>query len=258
MIPIAFQPIPKNLTLTYAGDMVGLPLAVQALVDADWQKRVAKNPKLQNGEVFTVIGITHDANGMQVQLAATNYAHYLYSQQYQNLGEHTVHIIHPAAIVITSDNKLIFGAMGTHTSRPGIIQCCGGGIDFSDAVDGTVQIESCIRRELKEELNSDCYDTGVVRSFKPAFLKTGGPTEKMTVIYELEIKQNSVEFLKNYKNYVELLKKQGEDPEFERLFCVERTKREVEKFITEHESMLNEYMAVLLRELCKKVKSYAV
>jgi 8-oxo-dGTP pyrophosphatase MutT (NUDIX family) len=251
MTPIALRSIPENLVVTFTGSEVALPSVVQARIDIDWQERIAKNPKLQNGEVFSAVEVEQDASGMHIKLAATNYAHYLYSQQYQNLGEYTVRIIHPAAMVITSDNKLIFGAMGQHTSRPGIIQCCGGGIDFSDIVDDKVQVENCITREIKEELNIDPYDLDLVLRYQPAYLKTGGPTEKMTVIYLLQMKLSSAEFLRHFENYIDALKKRGEDSEFDALFCVERDTAHVDEFISEHNTMLNEYMPGLLREMCK-------
>lgn len=252
MTSIALQPIPENLTMTFTGSGVVLPTAIQARIDADWQERIAKNPKLKNGEVFSVSDIKQGASSMHIELAVTNYAHYLYGQQYQNLGEYTARIIHPAAMVITTDNKLIFGAMGPHTSRPGLIQCCGGGLDFSDIVDGKVQVEKCITRETKEELNIDPYNQDIVRRYQPAYLKTGGPTEKMTVVYLLELKLSSVEFLQHFARYGEALKKRGEDSEFDMLYCIERDTMSVEEFIDEHNEMLNEYMPGLLRVMCKE------
>ncbi len=251
MTSIALQPIPEDLTVIFTGSKVTLPSTIQARIDTDWQERTAKNPKLQNGEVFSAVKVKHDTSSMHIELAVTNYAHYLYSQQYQNLGEYTVRIIHPAALVITSDNKLIFGAMSQYTSRPGLIQCCGGGIDFSDVVDGKVQMESCIARELKEELNINPYDPDFVLRYQPAYLKTGGPTEKMTVVYLLRLKMSSVELLQHFESYVEALKKRGEDSEFDMLFCVERDSARVDEFISEHNEMLNEYMPELLREICE-------
>lgn len=250
MTSIALQPLPENLIVTFTGDEIILPNLVQARINIDWQDRIAKNPKLQNGEVFSVAEVRQDVSNMHIRLAMTNYAHYLYSQQYQNLGEYTVRIIHPAAMVITSDNKLVFGAMSQHTSRPGLIQCCGGGIDFSDIVDGQAQIEKCITRETREELDIDPHDQELVLSYRPVYLKTGGPTEKMTVVYLLQLKLNSAEFLQHFENYVEALKSRGEDSEFDTLFCIERDSVSVDEFIDEHNEMLNEYMPRLLQEMC--------
>jgi hypothetical protein len=110
------------------------------------------NPRLHNGEVFTVVAVDETDERIDIELAETDYAHYLYSHQVGGLGKYTVRIIHSATLVITADNKMIFGSMGAHTSRPGVIQCCGGGIDHDDITDGVVDIEHNTAKELAEEL----------------------------------------------------------------------------------------------------------
>jgi hypothetical protein len=183
MQPIQIKPIKKNITIRFAGEKVILPEVLEAKITEHWQQLTQANPRLRNGEVFTVRSVEDTAGDMAVRLAETNYAHYLYSHQIGDLGEHTVRIIHSSALVITSDDKLVFGAMAEHTSRPGIIQCVGGGIDHNDIRGGIVDIEHNTANELNEELGIDPYDTSLVESFSATYLKFGGPTDKMTVIY---------------------------------------------------------------------------
>src|SRR6266540_608045 len=175
MPAIEIQPIKKSVNIRVSGNKVVLPEPLPQKIDQHWQQLVKDNPRLHNGESFTVVRVDEADDKMDIELAETDYAHYLYSHQVGGLGEFTVRIIHSATLVITSDNKMIFGAMGRHTSRPGIIQCCGGGIDHNDITDGVVDIEHNTVKELAEELGLDAYDKDIVDGFSPAYLKTGGP-----------------------------------------------------------------------------------
>jgi len=244
MQPIEIRAIEKAVRIRFDDNKVTLPKAVRQKVDHHWEQLVRSNPRLRNGEVFTVITVSETDKSIDVRLAETDYAHYLYSHQIGGLGKYTVRIIHSATLVITTDGKIIFGAMGEHTSRPGVIQCCGGGIDHNDISDGVVDIEHNTVKELDEELGIDAYDKSAVEQFFPAYLKSGGPTGKMTLVYVLQLKQSSAQFLPQYKEFT---KKLEDEPEFGRIFCIDADKESVERFIAQHGDKLNEYMPVLLR-----------
>jgi hypothetical protein len=247
MQPIQIRPIKQTITIRIAAEKVSLPETIQKKVDEYWAMLVSKNSRLRNGEVFTVTGAEDTAASLEITLSETNYAHYLYSQQVGGLGEYTVRIIHPCTMVITADNKLIFGRMGEHTSIAGVIQCCGGGLDNDDIEDGYMNTEHNAAKELGEELGIDPYDSALVSEFYPSYLKTGGPTGKMTVAYTLHSKQSGEAYLRAYDLFTRKLLDKGEEPEFDRLYCIAADEGSVEAFIAEHTSELNEYMAVLLR-----------
>lgn len=245
------KPIFPHLLISYAGAKVKLPAGIRAKIDQHWQGLVAKNPKLHNGEIFTVTTVEGAADSMVLTLSETDYAHYLYSQQVGDLADYTVHIIHPAALVVTSDDKFIFGSMGEHTSRSGVIQCCGGGLDHSDIKNGVVDVEHAITKELFEELGIDAYDKRLVKEFYPAYLKTGGPTETMTISYILRIDQTANRFMKGYHKFAKMLSDGGGEPEFEELFCIDNSQGPIEGFITKYGDRLDEYMDVLFRDANK-------
>lgn len=247
MSAIKIQPIKKSVNIRVSGNKVVLPEPLRQKIDQHWQQLVKDNPRLHNGESFTVVAVDESEDKLDIELAETDYAHYLYSHQVGGLGEFTVRIIHSATLVITAEDKMIFGAMGRHTSRPGNIQCCGGGIDHNDIVDGIVDIEHNTVKELAEELGLNPYDRKLVNEFSPAYLKTGGPTGKMTLAYILHIKLSGSQFLEQYDEFVKKLKSDGQEPEFGQIFCIDINKKTVEDFIEESEGMLNEYMPVLLR-----------
>lgn len=248
--PIQIRAFDKPLDIRLVNYKIVLPSELQTRVTAHWQVLLQQNPALQNGEVFTVVSVEENSEKISIRLAETDYAHYLYSRQFNDLGEYTVRIIHPAALVLAG-NKIIFGSMASHTSLAGTIQCCGGGID-RNAVgsDGVVAIDRTIIAELKEELGIE-KDDARVASILPTYLKFGGPTGKMTLVYIVKLKPTSKQFLKDYTAFAEALQKRGEEPEFDQIFCIDNDEPTIEAFIQEHTGRLNEYMPVLLRTASK-------
>ncbi|HTH72351.1 MAG TPA: hypothetical protein VL737_03245 [Candidatus Pristimantibacillus sp.] len=246
MRPAWIKPIPKNLTLKLDGK-VAIPADTREKIDENWQQLAARNHRLYNGEIFTVTNVDDTDRGTTVTLAETDYAHYLYSRQTGDLGELTVRVIHPAALVVSSDDKFVFGVMAEYTSEPSVIQCCGGGIDNNDVEDGIIDMNVCIARELNEELGVNIQDGKIVEAFYPAYLKSGGPTGKMTAVYILRVKQSGADFMRYYQHFVQGLAARNQEPEFSRLICINSDEQSVEDFIKNSEGNLNDYMAVALR-----------
>lgn len=251
MEPIQIKRLPEGFVLRLSGAKVVLPPALRSKIEQHWQVRVSANGKLTNGEVFTVTDVLETATGTEIVLAETNYAHYLYSDQIGGLGKYAVRIIHTAALIITSDNQLIFGSMGKHTSCHGVIQPSGGGFDHKDVRNGVVDVEHNLASELSEELGVDLYDQAVVADFSSVYLTYGGSTGKMGVCYLVYVKQTSAEFLKLYDDFAERLEAAGEDPEFEQLISLDASQAAVDAFITAHADRLQEFMPVLLRMVAR-------
>ncbi len=253
MEPIKIRPIDKKIVIRFTGQRITLPADVRARVAEYWKGLMREKPALRNGEVFTVQAVQEDNELIRIELAETSYAHYLYSRQVGDLGEYTVRIIHPAALVLAG-NQMIFGSMGSHTSLAGMIQCCGGGID-SRAVgaDGAVAIEHTMITELSEELGLEIGD-GRIESMEPKYLKFGGPTGKMTLVYIVRLGVSSQSFLQDYESFVNTLTARREDAEFEKLFVLDMDKTKVEAFINKQEDKLNEYMPILLRKACDELR----
>lgn len=243
--------IPKSFRVVLGGEKILLPSDLKKKVDDHWSKLLERNPYLHNGEVFTVTQVEHNASSISIVLAETDYAHFLYSHQIGGLGQYNVRVIHSAAQVISADNKFIFGSMGAHTSRPGVIQCCGGGIDHDDVRGGLVDTDHSIIKELKEELGIDVRNKRQVKALRPAFLKFGGRIGHFTVVYFVYLKQSSTDFLHDYKQFAQTLRSNNEVPEFDELFVLPATSNDVENFIAAHRKRLNEYMEVTLRRSLK-------
>lgn len=81
------------------------------------------------------------------------------------------------------------------------------------------------------------------------YLKTGGPTGKMTVVYVVKLNLSASEFLKRYQDdFMRQLNLRGELPEFGELLTVQAIPESIEEFIEQNKDRLNEYMAVTLRQ----------
>ncbi len=253
MKPFIVTPITKDLNVRFSGKEVVLPQEVQDKIDTYWNELIASGKSLTRGEVFTVTQkeITDDAISILVE--KTDYAHYLYSQNVGGLGEYGVHIIHTAALVETSDGYFVFGEMGHQTSRAGVHQLCGGGIDNDDLRGDYFDFTHNITKELQEELNIDVADTSRVTSFDEAYFKEGGPTDKMTVIYKVILNEIKDEFLEKYDQFVENLKTQSEVPEFEKLITLEKDKNAISTFFAQDDVVFDEYMQPLFEFIEKEL-----
>ena len=240
------------MDLRLTDERLVLPEDLREKIEAYWRELLNENSKLTNGEVFTVASLTEDSKAIHIQLAETDYAHFVYSRRIGGLGRFAVSVIFPTALVVTSDNKLIVGEMNRHTSLSGTIQSCSGGVDYS-AVDssGVVDIDTTIRNELSEELGITSDDERVAY-LRREYLGTGGEGGHMTLAYVVQLLVTSDEFLRVYELFVNVLKNRGEEPEFARLFSVDNEPAAIDAFIELYKDRLNEFMFDLLRAVSDK------
>jgi 8-oxo-dGTP pyrophosphatase MutT (NUDIX family) len=236
-----------DLTVTVTDKPITLPPELKKEVDRYWQSVIAERPNLFNGRVYSVIDAQLTSNALIVRMAPSTFAHNVYSEDY-DAGEHSYRVFHSVALVVTSDNQIVLGQMGQQTARTGAICFSGGAIDPSDVHEGVVDLAGNTLRELGEELGIDANDPVQVASFAPAYLKTGGPKGKITVIYRLDLAITAQEFQKQYDAFVTGLKNKGDVPEFSRLYILHNTPEEVAAFIAAH-TTLDEHVAPVLRDI---------
>ncbi|EKE18799.1 MAG: hypothetical protein ACD_9C00231G0001 [uncultured bacterium] len=232
----------KKLIVRLGQSLVHLPNDIQEKIDAYWQELLKNGKKYKRGEVFTVTKKDETDKTVEVLVEKTDYAHYLYCQNVDNLGDYGVHIIHTAILVETSDGKIIFGKMGEHTSRAGIFQLCGGGIDNHDLRGDVFDFDHNISKESMEELGMDIADKKRIKNFRQAYFKDGGPTDKMTVVYSVELTETSSEFMEKYAKYAESLICSGENPEFGEIIILAKNKTDIREFFTKNIEKCDEYM----------------
>ncbi len=239
----------KDITVRFSNKEVVLLEGIQSKVNTYWDELIASGKPYKRGEVFTVTQKEVSGEAINILVEKTDYAHYLYCQNVESLNENGVHIIHTAVLVETSDDYYIFGEMGHQTSRHGIIQLCGGGIDNDDLKGEYFDFKHNITKELQEELDIDVSDTSRIMYFDEAYLKEGGPTDKMTVVFRVVLNETKEEFLKKYESFVDILNKNGEDPEFGKIIALKKDNQEIIDFFSKESLMLDEYMKPLFDQI---------
>jgi hypothetical protein len=248
MKPFIVSPA-KEISVRFSNKEVQLPEAIQSRIDSYWNELIAGGKTYTRGEVFTVTHKEAVGDAINILVEKTDYAHYLYCQNKESLDENGVHIIHTAVLVETSDEYYIFGEMGPQTSRHGIVQLCGGGIDNDDLKGEYFDFKHNVTKELQEELDIDVNDTSRVVDFDEAYLKEGGPTDKMTVIFTVVLKDTKGVFLERYNNFVKKLRENNQDPEFGKIIALKKDKKEITDFFSQENIVLDEYMRPLFEEI---------
>ena len=254
MEPFKISPITREIVIRFSNEEVELPANLQGKIDAYWNELISSGRPYKRGEVFTVTDVKETPENIEVIVSKTDYAHYLYSQNVDPLGKHSVRIIHTAGPIITSDNNIIFGQMGPQTARAGIYQLCGGGLDNNDLQeDGTLDPTHNIIQEFQEEFGVDIHDSKRAQSFAQKYLKTGGPTGKMTLIYVAQLKDTKEQFLERYKSFEKDLQVTGEMPEFENIvaFSLDDTTK-LQTFLQDDRNEMDEYLRPFLEFLTKE------
>lgn len=244
----------QEVTVRLSNKEVQLSEAVQSKIDSYWQELLNSGKSYKRGEVFTVIHKEVIENAVNIVVEKTDYAHYLYCQNKKSLNENGVHIIHTAVLVETSDDYYLFGEMGHQTSRHGILQLCGGGIDNDDLKGEYFDLKHNIAKELQEELDIDVTDTSRITYFDEVYLKEGGPTDKMTVIFRVVLTDTKEEFLERYDIFVEDLRAKGENPEFGEIVALKKDKQAVAHFFSQENLILDEYMKPLFEKIALELE----
>lgn len=253
MKPFKVSPA-QEVTVRFSNKEVQLPEEIQTKIDSYWKELLDSGKSYKRGEVFTVTHKEVTETAVNILVEKTDYAHYLYCQNKESLEENGVHIIHTAVLVESSDDHFLFGEMGHQTSRHGIIQLCGGGIDNDDLKGEYFDFKHNITKELQEELDIDVTDTSRVTYFDEAYLKEGGPTDKMTVIFRVVLKDTKEKFLERYDAFMERLKAEGEDPEFGKIIALKKDKQEITNFFSQENLILDEYMKPLFEKIALELQ----
>lgn len=183
---------------------------------------------------------------IEMIVAKTNYAHYLYDERVGIIQEkYKCYAPWGGIILLTNDNYLVIGEMSKETSLPYGLQIPGGGVDESDINDGIIDINLTIKRELKEEINIDINEI----EYKIKFMEYPSKTRNaygfigvgMLDLTKKELKQH----FEDYKKY---LTNNNLEVEFNRLIFLKK-----ETALQELDNMSN-YKRPYLRDLIKEVQ----
>ncbi len=126
-----------------------------AAIDQHWERRLASNPKMFNGGVFVLSQYDLIDGVFRGRLLQTDFKSYLFwrDSQFPDVG---VSDAFGSALIRSADGAVLLGRQRDGHVNAGLAYLPGGFIDPSDVgADGTVDLETSIARELREETGLD-------------------------------------------------------------------------------------------------------
>lgn len=222
----------NNIKVYYTNQKTSLPMHYSEDVNKHWESLLISGKKFFNGDVFTINNIETNEDGVNIFVGLTNYAHFLYTINKNNYEDNDCRVIHTSALIETIDNKFAIGEMNEGTAFPFKLQFIGGGIDKSDIKGEILDLEHNIKKEILEELGIEVENKSIVKSLKPCYLKSGGQSNFLSVIYKLELLINEDELKVLLNKHNEYLALKMEMQEIRSLIFLDAKKQAIEEFVT--------------------------
>ncbi|MGN1269904.1 MAG: hypothetical protein ACI4UU_03435 [Clostridia bacterium] len=236
--------IDKPIILKFEDREIKLPMEIKENIERFWKNAVRENPNLYNGQDYAVESVIETKESIEMLVAKTNYAHYLYDERV-GIQEENYRCCSPwgGLLLLTKDEYFAIGEMNNTTSVPYCLQITGGGIDISDIENGIINIDSNIKRELKEELNLNLDEI----DYKIEFIEY--PSQKRNAYGFLAIGKINLskdELKKHFEEYKEYLITNKLEVEFNKLIFLKK-----ENALQELDNLPN-YKRPYLRDLIKE------
>lgn len=141
-------------------------------IDAHWVRAVAQNPALFDGCVHMATDVRLEGARLTAQCVPARFASFLHWRDTGHPGP-PMRLAFGFAATTASDGALLLGRMAAHTANPGRVYFPGGIIDEKDQVEGLLDPEGNILRELAEECGLAPGDV----CLNPGFIVVETPTE---------------------------------------------------------------------------------
>lgn len=131
----------------------------RAEIDGFFAEQQRQNPTLWNGRLLLLNEIAITGRVMRASFFETDYASLLAGIAWRAVGQDVLASFANAAL-LSSDHIFIAGLMADYTRNAGMICFASGSPDPADVVDGRVDFEASVRREMEEEtgLNADAFE----------------------------------------------------------------------------------------------------
>lgn len=236
--------IQKTIILKVEDREIKLPNELKERINKFWNNAVKETPNLYNGQDYAVETIKETNDKIEILLVKSNYAHYLYDERI-GIQEEKYRCYTPwgGILLQTKDNYFVVGEMNKTTSIPQCLQIPGGGIDIADIQDGIINIDSNIKRELKEEININLDDV----DYKLKYIEYPNKNRNAYGFIAFgKLNKTKEELEKHFEEYKEYLIENKLELEFNRLVFLNK-----ENALEELDSMDNPKRPYL-RELIKE------
>lgn len=131
------------------------PFAVanSAAISENWQREVALNPALFDGQVVLLSDLAYCSGGLVGHCHATGFSTFLYWRKNRALSGAEHAFAHAA--LVSSDNALVAIRMGAHTANGGRVYFAAGSFEPTDFIDRQVDLPGNMAREVREETGLD-------------------------------------------------------------------------------------------------------
>lgn len=133
-------------------------------IETAWRKAVAALPALFDGPVLVITERAIDGDVFTARYRQVRYAQFLHYMRHA-VPDGVTRNGFAVAGLTGSDGALVMGIMGGHTANAGKIYFPGGTPDPDDVVDGRVDLDRSVVRELAEETGLAADEL----SFEPGF-----------------------------------------------------------------------------------------
>lgn len=153
MSDITITPIDR-LELAFAPKPWAFADERRAEIDVFFAELQREKPEMWNGRVLLLHDYTIDGGVFRGAYLETDYASFAAWGAWGHPPA-AVYDCFGAAAILCADGAFLLGRMGAHTFNAGHIYFPSGTPDPSDIVDDKIDLESNIRRELKEETGLD-------------------------------------------------------------------------------------------------------
>ena len=145
------------LDLTFAPKPWAFAIERRAEIDAYFANLQREKPAIWNGRVLLLHSQAMADGVLRGAFLETDYASFS-AWVHWHWPPAGVHDCFGAAAIVAADGAFLLGVMGAHTANAGSIYFPCGTPGPEDIVDGKVDLEFSLRRELKEETGLDAAD----------------------------------------------------------------------------------------------------
>jgi 8-oxo-dGTP pyrophosphatase MutT (NUDIX family) len=162
-LDFAFEPRPWRFAQTHS-----------AAIAAHWARLSTEKPKAYNGRVLLMrrYALARRTDGklkLEGDYFETNYADFV---AWRAIGDSDEPVVHGFAMAALhdADGAYLLGEMAPHTVNGGQIYFPGGTPDPNDVVNGKVDLDASVRREVFEETGVRAEETVVASNWTVAFV----------------------------------------------------------------------------------------
>jgi 8-oxo-dGTP pyrophosphatase MutT (NUDIX family) len=147
-----------RLDLSFAPMPWSYALERRAEIDAYFATLQREKPAIWNGRVLLMHSQIMAEGLFRGDYLETDYASFAAWGHWGRPAAARVHDCFSSAAILSADGAFLLGVMGLHTYNAGKIYFPGGTPDPGDIIDGKVDLDFSMRRELKEETGLDASE----------------------------------------------------------------------------------------------------